>query len=157
MAVRTAYVATQAAGDVLTSANFSKLPGGWIGYAEVTADQTGITTITDLTSLSVAVTVNTSRRIQVTGHGNYLNDTIDEGGTVYIRESSTTLNSYGVWTSNHLSIVRGFVVMWVGTPSAAAHTYKLSLARTTATGTIALKAAATYPAFILVEDLGPSA
>jgi hypothetical protein len=43
----------------------------------------------------------------------------------------------------------------VVTPSSGSNTYKLS--GSTAAGTMDLNAAATQPAFILVEDLGPSA
>ena len=57
MAVRTAYAPV--ASTVLTAANLAKLPGGWIGDAQVTANQTGITTATDLTGLTVAVTAGT--------------------------------------------------------------------------------------------------
>jgi hypothetical protein len=42
VAVRTAYAPVAA--TVLTAANLAKLPGGWIGYNEVTANQTTITT-----------------------------------------------------------------------------------------------------------------
>jgi hypothetical protein len=45
--------------------------------------------------------------------------------------------------------------MSVQTPSSGSNTYKLSLS--TPAGTIDLNAAATYPAFILVTDVGPSA
>src|SRR6266700_2865661 len=65
MTSRVAYPGTAVTNDVLTAANVNNLPGGWIGYAEVTANQTGITTEVDLTGLSQAVTVNTSRRIRI--------------------------------------------------------------------------------------------
>jgi hypothetical protein len=42
------------------------------------------------------------------------------------------------------------------TPSAGAHTYKLTLQRNSGTGTVRIFADADVPAFILVEDLGPS-
>lgn len=46
MASRTGYVGLQEDGAVVTEANFDRLPGGWIGYATVTADQGSITTLT---------------------------------------------------------------------------------------------------------------
>ena len=70
MAVRTAYDAV--AGSTLTAANLDRYPGGWIGYAEATTGQTGISGAADLTSLSVTVTVGTSRRILAEGYGRRL-------------------------------------------------------------------------------------
>lgn len=152
MPVRTGYPGTHNAGDVLTSANFTKLPGGWIGYAEVTANQTGITTVTDLTGLSVAVTAGTNRRLKITGSIRVTRTVADGYTTLYIRESSTNLN-FGVT----LSTLDFFcVAMAVITPTAGSHTYKLSLERTTGTGTVGIAAAAANPNFILVEDIGPS-
>jgi hypothetical protein len=161
MAVRTAYPGSQSVGDVLTSANFTKLPGGWIGYAEVTANQTGITTDTALTGLTVTVTVGTSRKIRITGVG-VIERTVGDGqGIGYIKEGATKL---GRWAqANQVTVAQGSgsVVSNPGstftTPSAGSHTYFLTLERTTGTGTIQLDAAAGTPAYILVEDIGPAA
>lgn len=153
MPVRTGYVATQSAGDVLTSANFTKLPGGWIGYANVTANQTGITAITDLTNLTVTVTVGTNRLIQITGFGSISTTANDNNGSLYVRESSTQLARSQQWLDNTLVPTGTYVACLLNAPSAGAHTYKLSLEATASAG---LEAASTRPAFILVEDLGPS-
>lgn len=155
MAVRTAYVSTQSPGDVLTSANFTKLPGGWIGYAEVTADQTTITSETDLTSLTVTVTVGSNRRIKITGHIRVNGSTTDNVAGLRIKESTTTLqlaSTYNPGTSSHTTLI-GQVVL---TPSAGSHSYKLSLETLTGGGNVSLEASATNPAYILVEDMGPA-
>ena len=68
MPVRTAYAGAAVAGEVLSAANVNRISGGWIGYNEVTANQTPITTEVDLTGLSVAVTVGTARRIRISVH-----------------------------------------------------------------------------------------
>jgi hypothetical protein len=126
---------------------------GTLGYAQVTANQAGITTtITDLTGLSVAVTVGTGRRIRITaqvplrdaGSGS-LTDTI------YIREGGTTLQegTIGNLAASEFNTAKASVVL---TPSAGAHTYKLSAAA--GTNTIDMVASATKVAFILVEDIG---
>lgn len=158
MAVRTAYAGTASAGDVYTAANHAKMPGGWIGYAEVTANQNGITSITDLTSLSVAVTVGSSRRIGITGWCLASNGASGTGdsGSLSIRESSTTLARTQIYYGA-ASIVATHVARVVLTPSSGAHTYKLSFERAAGTGDdFDIEASSTYPAFILVEDLGPS-
>ncbi len=152
MAVRTAYVATESAGDVLTAANFNKMPGGCIGYANVTANQTGISALADLTGLTVTVTVNTSRLIMVQGLGVFLQQTgvgtasmaINEGATQLVNAgASLVISGFGTFTP--------FVIL---SPSSGAHTYKLRA--TTSSNTVDLQASATAPATIAVYDMGPA-
>lgn len=152
MPVRTAYAGAAIAGEVLTAANVNKLPGGWLGYAEVTANQTGITTEVDLTGLTVTVTVGTSRRIRVTGE-------------VLIQTSATGLLAFLYIHADGSQVQKRVIVPGVAassemlhaevilTPSAGSHTYKL---RAASGGTAVLEASATVPSFILVEDLGPA-
>lgn len=155
MPVRTAYVGTEAVGDVLTKANFDKLPGGWIGYAEVTANQTTITTETSLTGLTVTVTVNTSRRIRIGARANILSTVADDRFSLRIKESATVLNT-GEGVLRLASVDQTFYTEWIGTPSAGVHTYNLTLQRLNGTGSGSLIAGATFPAHILVEDIGPA-
>lgn len=153
MTYRQTYPGTQAAGDVLTSANFSRLPGGWTGYAEVTAAQTGITTVTDLTSLSVTIGVGTGRRIRITGHAE-VTRTVADGLTVgRIAEGATQLGCWCVSFEGSYDLAEGSVVI---APTAGTHTYKLTLERSSGTGTVGISAGTTDPAFILVEDIGPA-
>lgn len=150
MAVRTAYAPV--AGEVLTAANLSRLPGGWIGYNEVTADQVGIgTTITDLTGLAVTVTVGTSRRIRVTSRVQVKQNTSAGTPVVYIREGASILqsNSIAVSAANFIAVFETSVVL---TPTPGSHAYKLSAL--TSANTVDSQAAAANPAFILVEDIG---
>lgn len=126
--------------------------GGQLGYAQTTADQTSISALVDLTNLSATVTVGTGRRVKITGQARINND--GTAGTVlgYIRESSTVLNLFAV----NSVIASGFTLAHgshVLTPSAGSHTYKLSMEKAGA-GTFTVDADATYPPFILVEDIG---
>lgn len=136
-------------------------PRGVLGYAEVTANETGITTLTDLTGLSVAVDVAANRRIRVTGHGQIENapsGTEDIAVVGFVREGSTTLGRWGS-VFNH-DIDSGLSEMCesgvVLTPTEGSHTYKLSLQTTVGSGSGGIRAAADNPAFILVEDIGPT-
>ena len=154
MAVRTAYVGTQVAGDVLTAANFTKLPGGWIGDASVTANQTGITTVADLTNLTVAVTAGSSRRLRITAQA-IITRTVNDGYVLMsIKEGATVLQQIQIHpVSTDGDTKSGSVTV---TPSSGSHTYKLTLERGSGTGTVGIAANASAPAFILVEDIGPS-
>jgi hypothetical protein len=168
MAVRTAYAGTALTGDVYSAANHARMPGGWIGYAEVTANQAiqdadsgGLET--DLTGLSVAVTVGSNRRVRITGHASLqLDDPLGNPSVIgRIREGAT---QRGVWADWDLNAASGLIFDRarfsfeggiVLTPTAGAHTYKLTL-QALAGADILLAAAAGAPAWILVEDLGPA-
>jgi hypothetical protein len=124
-------------------------PGGTLGYAQVTANQTGISSATDLTGLAVTVTVATSRRIKITGHHQIV-ATVAGLAFGEVRESTTTLGRYdgANIAVNSRDTYDGSIIV---SPSTGSHTYKLTLVP--ASGTFSLEAAATIPAFILVEDI----
>lgn len=152
MPVRTAYVGTEAVGDVLTKANFDKLPGGWIGYAEAVANQGAITAEVDLTSLTVTVTVNTSRRLRISALGLLQSTVASDVVRIFIYEDGASIQladeHAGGQTTVTPSVIR--------TPTAGSHTYKLRGQRAVGTGTVTLLASASNPAYILVEDIGPA-
>lgn len=151
MAVRTAYVPVAA--TAITAANHIKFPGGWIGHAQVTAGQTGISSVTDLTSLSLTVTVGTSRRLLIYGYARLIQNSLNGIVTLSIRDGSSNVVSNNVQTISVGNNATG-VVLAVVTPSSGSNTWKLSLATTS--GTVDMQADATFPAFILVQDIGPS-
>jgi hypothetical protein len=126
---------------------------GSLGYAQVTATQGSITTEVDLTSLTVTATVNSGERIRV--KGNILVQTSVANDIVYLRikESTTVLQIASLILTNTADVYV-LPVEVILTPSAASHTYKLSLARQGGTGNISMVAGATFPAFILVEGIG---
>jgi hypothetical protein len=153
MAVRTPW--DPVTGDVMTEARLDTLPRGWLGYVEVTSGQTVSTgTETDLTGLSVTVTVGTNRRIRVTAHGLF-NRTVADGVSVArIKEGSTELGRFSQHSpsaATEFDLGEGSAIL---TPSAGSHTYKCTLQRVTGTGNAVMSAAAGSPAWLLVEDLG---
>jgi hypothetical protein len=129
---------------------------GTLGFASVTANQAGITTpLVDLTGLSVAVTVVSGRRVKITGFAaSWQSNTVNDRAVFTIREGSTSLATVVTPMDPIANNGNGGgAVLWVGTPSAGAHTYKLSAASVDG-GSLTLEASATTPAFILVEDIG---
>lgn len=153
MAVRTTPVGTAVGGAQAAAATMNGAAGGWIGYAEVTADQAGITVEVDLTGLTVTVTVGTSRRIKITAAVYPVSTVANDIVTVKIAESATILQTRSV--SLPVSGANGeLTAICVLTPSVGAHTYKLRMVRVT--GSVTSSAGATFPAFLLVEDLGPA-
>lgn len=160
MAVRTGYVGTQVAGDVLTAANFTKVPGGWLGHAETTTPQTSIgTSAVDLTGLTVTVTVGASRRIKITAGCNFENNAAGANyASLAINEGATILNDVlvNMAAAGTAQEFAGAYVAVVLTPSTGAHTYKLQAFFNNGAAN-ATTASATRKPFILVEDIGPAA
>jgi len=127
-----------------------------LGYAETTTSQTGITTITDLTGLSVTVTVPAGGRyIEIHGAVSLNGSTSNLAG-LRIREGTDVLgvsrqptNGTGGWSVRTDVWFRGVV-------TAGSHTYKLSLTLDAGSGSVAAEAttlaAGTYgPNFITVS------
>lgn len=122
---------------------------GTLGYAQVTADQTNITAPVDITGLSVTVTVGASRRIRISGDL-YLNNSAAAVVNSYIYEGPTLRQQRGAYANGVNSV--GVPLSVILTPASGTYTYKLAAGTTG--GTATSKALPTYPAFILVEDIG---
>lgn len=134
-------------------ADILALPQGYLGMGTATADQTGITTETDLTGLSVTVTPTANRRIRISVSVGLFATVATDRIICLLKESTTQLGAVGDWIpgeTNGRTRQSAFIVI---TPTAAVHTYKVTLQRT-GTGTCSSTATATSPATIMVEDLG---
>lgn len=130
--------------------------GGQLGYAQITANQTGITTTeTDITGLSVTVTAATNRRLRlllgVHGGTAVANDELAwrfrEGATLLREAFQNNPKTTGAFW---------FEMQHIFTPTAGSHTYKATITRQAGSGTITVYGSATYPAYILCEDIGPA-
>lgn len=158
MAVRTAWTPIAVSGELVEQADIRSIGGGAIGYAKTESNQNVATaTITDLTNLSVAVTVGESRLIRLSASC-LLSRSVADGVTVgYFREGTT---EFGRWGQHSPSAATEFdwCSGWclVVAPTAGTHTYKLSMNRATGTGNSTLNASAGAAAWLLVEDIGPS-
>ena len=155
MATRTTLPGTADPGEVATSAFANSLPGGWLGWTTVTASQTGITTETALTGLTLTVTVQANRVLKVTAHLNLvLSSGTGANVVVAIKEGATYLSAVQEVRDLNNGVF-AVTITAVVTPTAGAHTYYVSLSRTTAsTTTVGTNAGATIPAVLVVEDIG---
>lgn len=125
-----------------------------LGYAQITADFTSsaVSTATDVTGLSVTVTVPSGgRRMKITAYGAQFTTSGVAGTAINaaIQEGATQLanNTYRINTSNYGVPM---IAMYSAVPTAGSHTYKVTMTQNAA-GTMSLGASATTPAFILVE------
>ena len=136
---------TLGAGTVLPAS----VPLGWLGYAEVTTSQTGITT-TDLTGLTVTITAGSARRLKLSFSVLMQQQTSSGLVEVRIAEGATqikrSVSQLGVGDFHELT---GEITI---TPTAGAHTYKL--VGVTSAATVAVNATATDPSCFLVMDVG---
>jgi hypothetical protein len=126
--------------------------GGILGFSSTTLDQTGITTEVDLTNLSVTVTAVGGRRIKVL-YQVMISRSVLDGYSTLIVKAGTIPQAYIQVVPGLVNIgtlVSGFAYLL---PTAGAHTYKLSLERSTGTGTTQTRASG-FRASIHVEDIG---
>lgn len=154
MPTRTVFSAT--AFGKYNSTDHDKMPKGWLGYATLTSDQTGIGTGgADLTGMSLSVTVPATRMLQLAGHVQVADASAALTALVEIKEGGTTLGRsvrQYLADSNDRAIGTGWTLV-VG-PSAASHTYKLT--GSSSTGTFSVDASATAPSSFVILDIGPS-
>ena len=154
-----ADVATQAeldahAADASTHGitNFAVIPLGVLGLATRTTPQTGISSETDLTGLSVTFTPEASRRVRLSAYVPVQQLTSASFPVLRIKEGATQLQqanlALGISATAHFST---FVIV---EPTAAEHTYKLTL--TTGAGTVGtiVDDSPVYSAYLLAEDIG---
>lgn len=160
MVNRVTPAGNQTAGGAASAANYAnKMPGGWIGYAEVTTNQTAMTGTVDLTGLTETVTVNSLRRIKITVSVSGFTTTT--GGTgeraeLRIQEGATVLNSRRIYQPSTLDNTGPAVVTVILAPSSGSHTYKATFNRSAGVGgsTWDMLAGSGTPAYLLVEDVG---
>jgi len=129
------------------------MPGGTLGVATVTADSGTFTALTDVTGLSVTVTVAAGRRIYVSAQCQIASSTAGDRGTVALYEGATALLT-AVYELADANLNYGNPIGVPLQPSAGVHTYKVSAARDSGAGNITAKASATNPAWIMIEDRG---
>jgi hypothetical protein len=126
-----------------------------VGYAQVTANQSGITSEVNLTGLSVSVPVIVGHRYRATVQAQVSVQTSASSVRGQIFQDAVVI---GRWASSQTmasgdrDLYSGAAITTNGTNGTV--TFKATLAIATGTGSTTLEAAASVPAYILVEDLG---
>jgi hypothetical protein len=134
-------------------------PKGLLARASTSTDQTGITTVADLTGLSVTFTPTATRYIKLHAHVRLraLTNSVT-GLRGLFKEGGTEL---GQWADDvTASLIAAQEHLFEGSctivsPSVASHTYKLTLERVTGTGTLEVEASTPVGgAWIEAYDMG---
>lgn len=132
------------------------VPVGQLGYAAVTANQGSITTQTPITGLSVNVAVPAGRVLRVRAEMYFQNSGVNTGAgaRMFILQDGVQVqqNDQRLTTA---SIPEKYGSEVVLSPSAGSHTYSVN-ADNNAGGTVTMVAGATFPAYIIVEDITPT-
>lgn len=129
-------------------------PWGIMGYAQVTTVQSGISTGTDVTSLSLNLTYVANRRIKIIGYINAQSSVGGDFGRLDITDTTPTiLNSAQLSMQGSGQNLNAFCIL---TPAAGTRIYKLRYGRTAGSGTHQINSSTSTPSFILIEDIGPN-
>lgn len=136
----------------MSSVTRSSVVGVELGYAEITSSytQTGAGT-SDVTGLSVTVTVGARPIVVSFNCQNVYNSAATGLTAIYIKESTTTLQSATVYGST-VAIQIPVAASVRLAPSAGSHTYKISVQQLI-TGNSIVSAATTGPTSIQVVEV----
>jgi hypothetical protein len=128
-------------------------PRGTLGYAERLTTTAAMSTIVDVTGMSVTFTAQTGRLYKVTVHiPEAIQATASGIQQVYIRDAANTILNRSVRNTPSTTATLSHHVTWVGTLSAGTQTMKVSAA--VSAGTFSFSGAATVRNVIVVEDIG---
>lgn len=139
-------------GSVLTATEYNYLPRGIIVRAERTTDQTGITTVTDITSLTATWTANSTRIYRTTVvTANCRQVTTTANAKIIIADGSNVQKTQALET---VTAGNFFHVIASLTETGLSGSVTRKARAETSAGTLEVLSGATYPSFIVVEDLG---
>jgi len=126
------------------------LPGG---YASVAVDQGAITTLVDLTGLTVTVTLFAGRRYRISTFLSASNATAAGSVQVFIVDTTGPVNLVrGETVSSAAGSITSISPSAIVSPGAGAKTYKLQATGTGGTGS--LRATIALNCYIMIEDIG---
>lgn len=147
------------AGDFVRASDPLDLPLGILGSATPITTSVGPTSGTaelDVITAPAVTPATSSRRLRIRFHARGTSG--GTGGEQYllrIKEGSTTLQEYVyIFTTGSVTNTGIDFEAIVDSPTAAAHTYKVTIARTSGAGTLSVSATATGPITLTVEDCG---
>lgn len=145
-------------GELLTAAQMDKMPQGIFAVASSTSaiGPTSSTTELDIVTAAAVTLLTADRQIRLRFHARGISVSVADGiHIVRIKEGATVLNEahYNPAGTGVASIAADFEAI-VSSPTAASHTYKATIQRSSGTGNATVSATATAPITLTVEDVG---
>jgi len=146
---------TWASGDTLTAADMNAYARGGLvmAYASVTTAES-FTTLADATGLSLTFTAIAGRLYKISLHGLLRSSVTTDVAQLLIADGANNTISVGQVLCVDASFAVTCSCFALVSPSAGSVTYKARFVRSSGSGTCTLDAAATYPAYIIAEDVG---
>jgi len=146
-------------GQVLTATQMDKLPQGILDFQSSTSNSSATSSTSELTIMtaSALTPAQSSRRWRLKFHCRGVQATVAADTFVFrFKESGTVLQDLNYTTLAGSSVTTTGVDFEhiISSPTVAAHTYTLVVARATGTGTLTILGTATAPMFFYVEDAG---
>lgn len=149
-----ARATTLESGLTTAEANITAGPIGLIGYSQATTNQTLIGGgETDLTDLTVTLTMPAGRQVKITVALIFQRTVADGRTNIIIYEDASQIqfgNVQPVFANQSISLEKTIT----RAPTAGSHTWKVIAYTASGTGTSTLAAAVNFPALLYVEDLG---
>lgn len=131
------------------------VPSSGSNPAQATSDQGSITTVTDITSLSVTWNAVSNRNYLVTIYVRVASTVANDVVQVQITDGSNNQKQQGQVAALSATPL-GMAVSVILTGLSGSTTMKGRIVRAAGTGTVSIYASSTSPAYISVEDIGPS-
>jgi len=143
------------AGDVLSAADMNALPGGVKARAVITAPQGGITTVADITGLTVTWTATANRLYRISAYALILGNVVDDEVYCDITDGSNAVQQRAADALNGAAATaRVFNPVVTQTGLSGSVTRKIRVTRQAGSGSLQVAADGVTPAWIMVEDLG---
>jgi hypothetical protein len=141
-------------GQILTASQMTALPWGIVAYNQTATAQGSVTTVTDLTSLTVTFTAVANRYYLIHGFVTVYSSVSGDNCGLIIANSANTALATGHVISNTNAVAVHANIFYRVSPGAGSVTYKLRGQRGAGTGNLTYQPDATTPSFIMVTDLG---
>jgi hypothetical protein len=156
MATRNSYAGDPTAGDVLTAANFKKLPGGWLATLIESASTFSTSGTTPLTVHTQSTPVDASRMLKVTWSlGTIVQNVVGDVFKLDVTAAGAVVAGVRISSTNATARTAVLVTGYVTTSSAGNVTYAAVITRLSGTGTAVMNCSLADSIF-MVEDIGPS-
>lgn len=141
-------------GELVTAAWLNSLPRGVIAYVQAVANQAGITAVTDLTSLTLTLTLSASRRYRWSYRGEFFSTVADGAYVAALTDAAGVQLKRDTGPANTAG--QSLEVDYSENGTGVSVTRKVRLSRASGTGTYTHAGDATNPATLTVEDVGPA-
>jgi hypothetical protein len=129
---------------------------GIIKEARRTSNQTGITTVTDLTGLTISHYVWPNRTYKVRGEVLLESNEVGDIPKLSLTDGSNNLLKQSFWVMQNAGQGTPYSVELSFTGLVSTNTWKLRAQRNSGTSTVIMDASAANPAWLRLEDIGPA-